>query len=315
MKYAILTALLDIEIDTLIEDPIEVSDDIVISNNPEYVKQYINPRQYSAIGDLELNCLLGGSPVLILEKEVETLQEAREEAVNVMRGGLGFLTAIWLEVDNSVNFELGFAVSQTTGHVHSNSLSYHFWTNIGQKKLLKLDQNELAKIAEAARQYFGAIRTEEEFEHTFQRKEVGRINIGVSFLMQARSARDLGMKIANYCSFFEAMLSSKNVELSHQMAERAAFYLCESAEERLTHYRKSKRAYGIRSKVVHGDSVSKNQLKELEDIAEHCDNVARNLMKRMMEDIAYKAALDSNNNEDLDLFMLNIIFGVNTVAE
>jgi hypothetical protein len=99
------------------------------------------------------------------------------------------------------------------------------------------------------------------------------------------------------------------------MAERAAFYLRKLPTERIAHYRKSKRAYGVRSKVVHGDAVSKGQLKELEDIAIHCDNVARELYRSMIDDSKYKAALDSNKNDELDSFMLNKVFGIDEIID
>jgi hypothetical protein len=310
MKYAFMAGLLDFDIEGVIKDPIKVSDGILLTNNAKHLRKYINLGQIPAIGTLEMNYILGGNPVLFMVKDVKSADEAREEAVNFMRGALAFLTAIWVETDNSVNFELGFAISQTNGHVHSNSLANHFWTCTGEKGLLVLRQEEVTEIAKSSFDYYGAIRTADEPDYTFQRKELGRINMASSFLLQARGTPDLGIKIANYCSFFEAMLSSNNVELSHQMAERAAFYLCETPEDRLCHYKNSKRGYSVRSKVVHGDAVSKGQLKEIKDIAVHCDNVARDLFKKITSDDDYRKVLQSGKNEELDSFMLHKVFGI-----
>lgn len=313
MKYAFIAGLLDFDIEGTVKDPIKVSDGLLLTNNPKHLRTYINPSQIPAIGTLEMNCILGGNPVLFMVKDVKNADGAREEAVNFMRGALAFLTALWVETDNSVNFELGFAISQSDGHVHSNSLANHFWTCTGEKGVLAIKQPELLEIAKSSYEYYGGIRTTDELDHTFQRKELGRINMAGSFLVQARGTPDLGMKVANYCSFFEAMLSSNNVELSHQMAERAAFYLCEPPKDRLDHYKKSRRGYNVRSKVVHGDAVSKGQLKEIRDIAIHCDNVARDLFKKLMNDDEYQKVLKSGKNEDLDSFMLNKIFGIEPV--
>jgi len=310
MKYAFITGLLDFEIKGIIEEPIVVSDGIFLTNNPKHVKKYIKPSQASAIGMLELNYIVGGNPVLFLEKEIEHAQETHEEVVNFMRGALAFLTALWVRIDNNVNFELGFAVSQEGEHVHSNSLTDHFWTCTGEKNILVLDQSELTDIAKGSYDYYGAVKTSDELGYTLQRKEMGRINMAINFLTQARGTSDLGMKVANFCSFFEAMLSSNNVELSHQMAERAAFYLCKSPNARLEHYKKSKRAYGVRSKVIHGDAVSKGQLNDIRETATHCDGVARDLFKNMIEDNEYRQVLRSGKNEDLDGFMLNKVFGI-----
>jgi hypothetical protein len=313
MKYAFIAGLLDFDIEGTVNEPIKVSDGILLTNNSKHLRKYINPGQDPVIGALEMNCILGGNPVLFMIKDVKNIDEARKETVDFMRGALAFLTALWVETDNSVNFELGFAISQSDGHVHSNSLANHFWTCTGEKGVLVITQPELIEIAKSSYEYFGAIKTADELDHTFQRKELGRVNMAGSFLVQARGTPDLGLKVANYCSYFEAMLSSNNVELSHQMAERAAFYLCESARDRLDHYKRSKRGYNVRSKVVHGDAVSKGQLKEIRDIAIHCDNVARDLFKKLMSDDEYQKVLNSGKNEELDSFMLNKIFGIEAV--
>ncbi len=108
------------------------------------------------------------------------------------------------------------------------------------------------------------------------------------------------------------MLSSNTTELSHQMAERAAFYLRDDPQERLDHYQKSKLAYGIRSAIVHGDSVSKRQLKDIKETAKHCDAVARELTNKMMTDEEYYSVLTSSDSQHLDAFMKNKIFGIAT---
>lgn len=312
MKYAFLTGLIDFDIQGVIKNPLKVSDGILLTNNPSHIQPYVQMNHIGPIGSLELECLLGGKPVLFQEKDLSTKDEARNKTVDFMRGCQAFLSTLWSYQDNGVNFELAFAISQNDNHIHSNSLNHFFYTATRERRIFSVEEATLKKIVESKRDYVGGLKVENEPIYTYQRKESGRPNIGGTFLLQARSSHDLGVKIANYCSFFESMLSSNNVELAHQMAERAAFYLCETPQERLEHYRKSKRAYGIRSKIVHGDSVSKSQLKDIQDIAIHCDNVARELFNRVIEDKAYYDVLKSANSQDLDQFMMDKIFGIET---
>lgn len=310
MKYYFVTALLDFDVREKILSPIDLSDGLYLTNDSSLIGKHLLPEQALSIGTLEMNCLLNGNPVLFMEKDVPTKKAAQDETVNFLRASLGFLAALWMEKDNSVNFELGFSFSKENGHIHSNSLSYHFWSHQGDKKKTKIGLMELASIARTCREYFGVLTVDNEPEFTYQRRELGRINNSVIFLQQARSTPDLAIKISNYCSFFECLLSSNNVELAHQMSERAAFLLVSDPEKRLEHYGMSKSAYSIRSKVVHGDSFSEAQLKRVRDLSVHCDQLARDLMRKIMSDDQYRDALLNRDSQVLDTYMLNRIFGV-----
>ncbi|PKH04524.1 hypothetical protein CXF72_00460 [Psychromonas sp. MB-3u-54] len=146
---------------------------------------------------------------------------------------------------------------------------------------------------------------------SFCQKQMNRLNVATSFLQQARSSSDIGVKIANYCSYFEALMSTNSAELTHQLAERAAFLLRNQPEDRYEHFKQTKKAYAVRSKVVHGDVLSKNQLQSIEEVSNHCDQVARELLIKALSDTDFLAALEAKDHSILDKFLIEKVFGIN----
>lgn len=314
MSYLYITALLNFEISEKLSDPIEIDKNLYVTNNPDHFIKKIKPEQALSIGGLETQYLFHGNSVVFSERNTKSIEESHSEIVNFMRDTLAFLHSLWLHHDNSVNVELGFAISSDGKHVHSNSLQYHYWSSEGKKLTWKISKPELEGICKKYKGKLSGMGVEIQPKFTMQQKGIGRMNIAINFLQQARSSADLGLKIANYCSFFESILSTTNVELSHQMAERAAFYLCTTPEERLEHYKLSKKAYSIRSKIVHGDILSASSLNSLVLVAQHCDISARKLINMYFEDSEFSAALCSLNSEVTDSFFTNKIFGIKTNA-
>ena len=128
-------------------------------------------------------------------KPTKNIDESHVDIVNFMRDCLAFLSSLWMAEDNSVNVELGFAISNKSGHVHSNALSYHYWTCAGKKRDHSVSIVQLEAIYNTYGSNFGGMYSNIVPEHTMQRKEIGRINVGMNFLQQARSTPDLGLKI------------------------------------------------------------------------------------------------------------------------
>ncbi len=160
-----------------------------------------------------------------------------------------------------------------------------------------------------SREFIG-IRKQDELQMTAFQREAGRLNIAMLFMQHARSSSDLGQKIANYCSYFEALLSTASAELTHQLSERVAFLLRLEPHARLDLFKKMKRAYAVRSKVVHGDVVSRKQLPDLKEIAQNCDQTARELLLWIISNGELQVLFNNGENDALDDFMLKRVFGV-----
>jgi hypothetical protein len=83
--------------------------------------------------------------------------------------------------------------------------------------------------------------------------------------------------------------------------------LYDNAEERLRAYRSVKSAYALRSKIVHGSTVRDNKLDEALEIAKYCDQLARQILHRLLTDPEPRALFE-RDSESLDEEMLKIIF-------
>lgn len=314
MKLIYATALIDFQIDHCLKTPIAIKKDLYITNNPAHTAGFINSSHLITIGTLEARPLTGGSVVLYKIDELKEPSDAETEVVNFLRETQAFLTATWLKEDNSANCELAFAFAfaQDPLFVHSNALSLHYTSHEGVRKLLTVNSATLAEICELHAKSFQGARDQDKPNHTVFRRAIGRVDRSMLFLQQARSSSDLGQKIANYCSFFEAVLSTSSVELSHQLAERAAFFLSDIPEKRLQLFREVKKAYGVRSKIVHGDVLSPSMITSLIDIAQVCDGVARSVLLKILNDPNLDALFEEGTNDSLDAYMFNLIFGLKT---
>lgn len=309
MKYVYCTGLIDFKISEKLSVPLELRERTYITNNPAHIEKYLRQEDVLAIGQLEADLLLNGSPVIYRLDKVSKKEDAHIELINFLRDVQAFLASLWLATDNSANCELAFAISQGEFHVHSNSLVLQYSTSVGNRTVLDLGAQQLRDVAEIFKSFTG-VREQDRLPHTIFQKETGRQNVSTLFLQQARSSQDLGLKIANYCSFFESLLSTNSTELAHQLSERAAFMLRDSPVDRLQHFRDTKRAYAIRSKVVHGDVVSNKQVPDLLEVSTHCDQAAREIFQKILDDEELGRLFSSGSNQDLDEFMLRKVFGI-----
>lgn len=309
MRYIYITALIDFHISEKLKKPLEIKEGLFITNNPAHTTAYISTSSILAIGSLEAQLITGSTPVIYKLDEQTNREAVHTEIVNFLREVQAFLTATWLMKDNSANCELGFAFCTDQQHVHSNSLTLHYSDHRGKRKALSVDIGLLTEICTLHRENFGGIRKQDSPEHTSFRKSVWRLSRAMRFLQQARSADDIGLKIANYCSFFEAALSTTSSELSHQLSERVAFFLRSNPDDRLALFKCIKRAYNVRSKIVHGDILPQATIDALGDISGSCDEAARQVTRNIIVNKELEKVFNATNDV-LDSYMLNLIFGV-----
>lgn len=309
MRYIYITALIDFHISEKLKDPLKIKEGLFITNNPAHTTSHISTSSMLAIGSLEARYLTGSTPVIYKLDEQTDREAVHTEMVNFLREVQAFLTATWLIKDNSANCELGFAICSELQHVHSNALTLHYSDHSGNRKALSVDLSLLTEICALHRENFGGVREQDSPAHTSFRKSVWRLSRAMRFLQQARSSDDIGLKIANYCSFFEATLSTTSSELSHQLSERVAFFLRSSPDERLALFRCIKKAYNVRSKIVHGDILPQVTIDALVGISGNCDEAARQVTKKIIVNKELEKVFDATNDV-LDSYMLNLIFGV-----
>lgn len=119
---------------------------------------------------------------------------------------------------------------------------------------------------------------------------------------------DLPHKVANYCTSFEALVSTNSTELAHQVSERVAVLIGDDSSEALDIYRNLKKAYGTRSKLVHGDQLAAAKDQYLSE-ANNCDEYLRRLLRVVLTKENVARALEEKQ-EKVNEFFLNRLFGV-----
>lgn len=257
----------------------------------------------------EYSFLTDGRPVIFKKGNAMIAEASHLELINFLRDAHALLISLWMNRDSSANCDTGFAMGLDNDQIHTNNLTFHYSLANGNSKTTNITQDELKTICNNSEKYFIGLKEQNSPSQTVLVKTSGRVNISGYHLQMARATGDLAMKVAAYCTFFESLFSTSNAELSHQLSERIAFSLTEDPHERLEIFAKTKKAYGIRSKSVHGDVIQEKDLKSLIETAEHCDSTARKIYSKIITCTATHK-LFNGSNEAIEDHMRNLIFGI-----
>ena len=263
------------------------------------------------IGTVEYNHLANASGIVY----GKTNFHPSEDPYKVLDKFLGeleiFLQCTWMIKDNSANFDTGFLIYEIGDktYVSSNIMSTMFFQCTGDRHVASFSFNELKEAVrifentEAVPRVPGTTRTQ-------LTSSVERINRANYFIQSARDTSDLGNKIADYCSAFEALLATNPQELSHQLSERVAALLGGSPNEKWAIYREIKQAYQVRSKIVHGSGIKTGKLDELLEISKTCDQRIRECVNLYFSSPRVRRAIDADA-ATLDEFLVKKVFGKN----
>jgi hypothetical protein len=132
------------------------------------------------------------------------------------------------------------------------------------------------------------------------------------FVSAARTSAKLSVKIANYCTALEALLSTSPNELTYRLSQRVAWLLGKSVEDRHKLFEQVKDAYEFRSKVVHGSYSSEKKLnKDLLPAVRACDTILRAVLLRVTTDKVLCPYIlgDSKNVNEFEDRLVRITFG------
>lgn len=130
----------------------------------------------------------------------------------------------------------------------------------------------------------------------------------LQYIKSARTAPNVGFKIAQYISAFEALFSTTTSELSHKLSERVAFFLSSEGFDKKDVFEKMKQAYEIRSRFVHGDNLSQNKIQNITNVSVTCDNYLRKIMQLLFGEKNLVELFDVSPKK-LDEYFDKLIFG------
>lgn len=127
-----------------------------------------------------------------------------------------------------------------------------------------------------------------------------RIERASYFTFEARGRHTFPTKIVSYITAIECLFTTSRAELSHKASERVAILAGGTKEVRLKTYMLLKKAYDVRSKIVHG-SILTGRHEDLMEVSIGLDNILRRFLSERNE-------IFTKSNEQIDEYFLNELF-------
>jgi len=254
------------------------------------------------MGTLEYNSLL--SSPLVAYSELDNVDEGTENdrLVELLRLLDQFETTLWLESDNCFGHETAFLIrpdqiwSNTIGGIRSSADGI-------TRQSIELSAD---KFREVVRFFRGALHPNlAEIAQFHTKLNSNRFTRTMNHVGRAQKTSLLSEKITFYCSALEALLSTSQAELAHQISERVALISATTVDERMLIYRSVKECYSFRSKYIHG-SVLKGETDKIQIMSKNLDEIVRKCIDAAFSKKRLAAAINDENT--LDNYMIRKIF-------
>jgi hypothetical protein len=290
-----------------INGSIELIPGVNISNDPDVKAQWLTPQFSIAAGAIEATHLTAESNLVFGEFDAEDMRLPPEGFLLVILAWLDMLLKnAWLLKDHAMECDAAFlrvemdsGVSWTKNFLAIRPSFSDGYTdkNIGMSAK---DLQEWGRTTDLVEGYLSEASSSP--LRFMMEKGYARSGRAMQFVVAARRAQDIAFKIAHYCGALETLFTTESTELAHKLAERVAFFLGERGHNRRTVFAKVKSAYGIRSKLVHGDTLKPNQIEELPALSAECDVFLRAILREIFNSEDLKKTFDSHNGAVEDYF-------------
>ena len=225
-----------------------------------------------------------------------------------------WLMGLWLIKDNGVDPDVGW---MAVAHEGDSILNNNHWTAAyskadGSAGPTTFSKEEISKASTfpIAPENLSEGRAVPLYVAGASEQKVTKLSHGslrvqrfLYFVDGARGTRDVAIKIANYCSGLEAMVSTSHTELTHQVAERVAVLLHPSGSNRLETFRKIKEAYGMRSKAVHGAVFREKDQAQLKKLSVEIDQISREVTLAYLTQPDFEEALKGSSEAFTEFWM------------
>jgi len=307
-----ITSFRWLNIAAAIQGHFELIPGVRITNDPAVKAQLLTAEFAKYAGFIELSHLQNASNVVFgqfSEADMHGLTPDRFLLV-ILIWIEGLFESAWLVKDHAMHCEGAYLKARKEGKRgwSSNFLMAGTTLADGQVTETNISLDELRLWSERQEQVWSYLAETDSMNTRFMmEKGYTRSGRALRFVSAARSARDLAFKIAQFCSALETLFSTDTAELSHKLSERAAFFLGPRGYDRLTVFRRVKKAYTVRSKLVHGDTLSPRQIEELPSIAVELDGYLRTILNAIFESDELKKIFDVHN-EAVDEYFTQLLF-------
>ncbi|HEE9034932.1 TPA: hypothetical protein R2I11_005301 [Bacillus cereus] len=314
MKYRFLTTLHNMKLSNVKNKGTEIFPGARISNGSKSISDTLDTNLVRHTMGYITSESIRNSTYVYIDGEFEDIHNFDEmEKVGVKRT-FSFLRQIehfthelWKVKDNNVyvidgylfaynkNFEDGYTYSALLTGVYS-------YSTYEQKESIFSDSELLTAI-----QNFVPLSKEEFNEKNFGGKHPGldillrnkgskRILRALYFTAASRSSSVIPLKIVNYCNALECLFTTGKSEVNHKIAERVSIMLGTSLKTKKDLFQLVKKAYSIRSNMVHGQALNAKE-EDLVMISQGLDKILRELI------VANHDVFSKSDNEMEEFFL------------
>ena len=294
MKYIFVTQIFNLEIPNALNRGKEIRPGARITNNKEKILEIIDLSIFKDnIGSFSYNEFTTYPGVhYIASGDINAKEDGRDKVGNglkffFLREVQNFIYELWKFKDNNVYVRDGFLLLYDT-HIEEGSLYKASLSAIFSKADLSEDTTIFTSLEldSVINGWSPFEINEDEYKMEIwknpndvvfrKREEITPIVRGFYNIIGAKNSSLLPMKILFYCAALEALFSyEKTDEISHKIAERVALFIGENTEEKVFIFSQVKKAYSVRSRVIHGSYFKDNELDGLAKVSKYLDTILR----------------------------------------
>ncbi len=298
-----------------IPDPLHLGEPVghglKVTNDEHRIDGFFTEHFQRMVGILEARALLGANAIVFEFSRVATSDRKADRLIGQLNNFLVrarlLLVGFWMLKDNAVDFELGFSETphaQNPSQVTSNYLAAGTRFADGTVQETVFAKAELQRVAAFLNKMSPVVT----LENGAQPRALGRLGRALYLIQAARAQEDIGLKVGFYCAALEALFATAAAELSHKLAERVAYFTAPDAVKRVEVFESVKAAYGVRSAVMHGDTVSRKDRPKLVNHARFCDSILRDSLNTLFSSKDLITVFESQ--EKLDDYLKRLTLGV-----
>lgn len=295
--------------------PYELMPTIDIITNKKQIKKILNQEFRSMVGTIEYNDFQNSDHILFFHCSIEDNQFSRNSSEEIL-----FLWLVWIEVlirdawlikDHAIECNIAYCrYSDGKNTQWSNNQLKNIGTmSTGFSRISTTfnikELNDWNKKSEELQNYLSSKKSS--YFDIFLDKSFSRIGRSLSYINSARKEQNPALKIAHYCIALEALFSTDNSELTHKLSERVAIFLIDYDLKPIDTYNEIRSYYKIRSSIMHGDYVKKNDMDNLSLTSQKCDKILRKIINAILNNPKTKEIFESNN-ETLTTYFNEKIF-------
>jgi len=310
MNHVFLCTVSNLEICQNLGRGDRLLDDLFITNDHNTIRGLLSAWEANDLGQL-LSHETYKSPVIIYSKCDVASDGNTASAFAAYESQLAtdvdfFLATLWLVKDHcsSIDFMLVARGADEVAFLRPHGSSrFCADGNIKQTQFsrdeLKAARSLFWRFTEQGRQYNSGVTA-------LRNKASNSLSRAFSHRYAANQTKDVAFKVASYCSALEALFLTDKGELTHQLAERVAFFLGSNPTERRSLFTQVKDAYSLRSSSVHGSGLKPTEEK-IAGTAVECDKLLRRVLLKIVEDESLNNIF--GDDKELTEFFLDKIIG------